>query len=169
MATLCVNASLSALASPNLWAGQPDDLSGVVVEVTEHELYESDLQLEDILSRLREHGARIAVDDVGAGYTGLLQLARVQPEVVKLDRTLVAGVTDDAPKAALIEAFVRFASGTGAAVCAEGVESLADLRTLSALGVTSAQGWAIARPGPQWPSVAPEAVGAASGDAPSLV
>jgi hypothetical protein len=137
-----------------------------VVELTEHEAFGEDVALELELVALRERGARIALDDAGAGYAGLQQLIRLRPDIVKVDRSLVAGIHEDAPKRALLEALARFAGTTGAAVCAEGVEELAELRALQGLDVTYAQGYALARPAPAWPAI-PAAVAdevAAAGD-----
>jgi EAL domain-containing protein (putative c-di-GMP-specific phosphodiesterase class I) len=80
---------------------------------------------------------------------------RARPDVVKIDRSLVAGVESDHAKAAVVDSFVRFAARTGAAVCAEGVESAAELRALSELDVTYGQGFGIARPAAPWAGVAP--------------
>ena len=137
-----------------------------MIELTEHEAFGEDVALELELATLRERGARIALDDAGAGYAGLQQLIRLRPDIVKVDRSLVAGIHADVPKRALLEALARFAGTTGAAVCAEGVEELAELRALTGLDVTYAQGYALARPAPAWPAI-PAAVAAevaAAGD-----
>jgi EAL domain-containing protein (putative c-di-GMP-specific phosphodiesterase class I) len=60
-------------------------------------------------------------------------------------------------KIALIGSLVHFARSTGAWICAEGIETLAELRVLIHLGVAAGQGWALTRPGPAWPEVNPEA------------
>jgi hypothetical protein len=83
---------------------------------------------------------------------------RIQPDIIKLDRSLVADVDTDPAKAALIDAFVRFAHGTGAVVCAEGIETPAELRVVADLDVTYGQGYVLARPGPPWAAVDPAAV-----------
>ncbi len=88
----------------------------------------------------------MALDDAGAGYAGLQQLIRVAPDILKVDRSLVHGAHNDPSRYALLEALVSFAGTTGAAVCGEGVEDLADLRALADLDATYAQGYALARP-----------------------
>jgi diguanylate cyclase (GGDEF)-like protein/PAS domain S-box-containing protein len=152
---LSVNLSPAALRAEELWRALPADLRGVVVEITEHELVADGERLQATLQQLRERGARIAVDDAGAGYAGLRQLTVLRPDVIKLDRGLIEDVAHDDAKQALVECFVRFADRTEAAVCAEGIESLDDLLVLARLGVTYGQGYAIARPGFVWPE--PEA------------
>jgi diguanylate cyclase (GGDEF)-like protein/PAS domain S-box-containing protein len=151
---LSVNLSPTALRADELRRGLADDLRGVVVEITEHELVADGQRLRATLDELRARGARIAVDDAGAGYAGLRQLMVLRPDLIKLDRGLVEDVAADEAKQALVECFVRFAERTDAAVCAEGIESLDDLCVLARLGVTFGQGYAIARPGPGWPEPA---------------
>jgi hypothetical protein len=131
-----------------------------VIELTEHELFGAEGELETELAALRARGARVALDDAGAGYAGLQQIIRIAPDILKLDRALVHGAHADASRQALLEALIGFASNTGAAVCAEGVEDLDDVRALVALDVTYAQGYGLARPGPPWPAPAPEATAA---------
>ena len=128
-------------------AALPEDLSTIVVELTEHELFGAEDELAARLAELRARGARIALDDAGAGYAGLQQLIAVAPDILKLDRSLVHGANADPAKLALLEAMISFASSTGAAVCGEGVEDLDDLRALAELDATYAQGYALARPG----------------------
>jgi diguanylate cyclase (GGDEF)-like protein len=154
---LSMNLSPSALVSEEVWAMLPGDLSGIVIEVTENELASRRDSLDAGIDRLRRRGARLAVDDAGAGYAGLKQLTYLDPDVIKLDRTLVTDVSRHPTKAALIESFARYAERTGAQVCAEGVETLEDLRVLAELDVTFAQGYVIARPAPGWPAASPEA------------
>jgi EAL domain-containing protein (putative c-di-GMP-specific phosphodiesterase class I) len=134
----------------------PADLTGIVIEITEHELVADGERLRATLDELRARGARIAVDDAGAGYAGLRQLMLLRPDVIKLDRGLIEDVARDEAKQALVECFVRFAERTSADVCAEGVESLEDLLVLARLGVAYGQGYAIARPGFDWPEPARE-------------
>jgi EAL domain-containing protein (putative c-di-GMP-specific phosphodiesterase class I) len=152
---LAINVSPMALTAPQVLEALPDDLSEVIVEITEQELVTDDDCVEARLVELRERGARVAVDDAGAAYAGLQHIVRMQPEIIKLDRSLVAGVRSRPDKAALIDCFVGFAQRTGALVCAEGIESLDDLAVLADLDVAYGQGFALARPAPPWTTIAP--------------
>jgi GAF domain-containing protein len=150
---LSVNVSPAALVSAEVAAVLPADLSDVVIELTEDEVFSTDIALDATLSELRDRGARIAVDDAGAGYAGLQQVVRIAPEILKIDRSLITGIDADASKMALVEALARFASTTGAAVCGEGIETVEELRMLARADATYAQGYVLARPGPAWPEV----------------
>jgi diguanylate cyclase (GGDEF)-like protein len=159
---LAVNISPDALLTEPVRAALPDDLTGIVIELTEHALFSADALLDERLAELRARGARVALDDAGAGYAGLQQLIRVAPDILKLDRSLVHGVHADPSRFALLEALASFAADTGAAVCGEGIEDLADLRALADLDATYAQGFALARPAPPWPALLPAAAGVAT-------
>lgn len=147
---LSLNFSPSAIASAKILSVLPQDLSSVVIEITEHELAAEDGALEDGIGRLRARGARIAVDDAGSGYAGLKQLMRVQPDVIKLDRSLIEGINNDGAKTALVEFFVMFARRVSAGICSEGVETVDELRTLVNLGVNYGQGYLLGRPAEPW-------------------
>ena len=82
---------------------------------------------------------------------------RLEPDVIKLDHALISGIDRDAGRAALVEAFVRFARRTGATVCAEGIETLGELTALAQLDVPLGQGFALARPSAPWSAVSIEA------------
>jgi EAL domain-containing protein (putative c-di-GMP-specific phosphodiesterase class I) len=142
---LAVNVSPNALPHLEDRGTWPADLRGVVVEVTEHEVA-APVDLQDHLDRLRERGAAIAIDDVSTGYAGLLRLAQMAPDFVKVDRQVVTGVGENVVQAAVLEALVTLSHRLGAAVIGEGVESLADLAALADYDVDFAQGFAIARP-----------------------
>ncbi|MFL5885538.1 MAG: EAL domain-containing protein, partial [Thermoleophilaceae bacterium] len=150
---LSINFSPSAIGSSYVRSVLPDDLNDIVVEITEHELASEDGALEDGLADLRRRGARIAVDDAGAGYAGLKQVMRVQPDLIKLDRGLIEGVNFDSAKSALIEFFVLFARRVGAGVCTEGIETLEELQSLVQLGVGFGQGYLLGRPAEPWAPV----------------
>jgi diguanylate cyclase (GGDEF)-like protein len=161
---LALNVSPGALLTPEVRAALPEDLEGIVIELTEHELFSTDLALDRELEVLRARGARIALDDAGNGYAGLQQIIRIAPDILKLDRSLVDGVHDDPHRFALVEALISFASTTRAAICAEGVETLDDLAVLASMDVTYAQGWVLARPDAPWAALAPQAAAAASAE-----
>jgi diguanylate cyclase (GGDEF)-like protein len=152
---LSLNLSPSTLRAPEVEAVLPQDMTGLVIEVTEHELAADDSALAADLARLRERGARVAVDDAGAGYAGLQQLMRVSPDLIKLDRSLVQNIHEDPAKQALVDSFVRFGRRTGAQVVAEGIENEEELRVLADLDVTYGQGYFLAKPGPPWATVSP--------------
>ncbi|HEY7151837.1 MAG TPA: EAL domain-containing protein [Solirubrobacterales bacterium] len=154
---LAINLSPSALTSSPVIRSLPTDLTGIVIEITEHEFVSEDDHLADVLTELRERGARIAIDDAGAGYAGLTQVMRVRPDIVKLDRNLTTGIHADPARMVLVESFVRFARRTGAIVCAEGIESLDELAVLGDLDVQWGQGYVLARPSEPWALVSPVA------------
>jgi predicted signal transduction protein with EAL and GGDEF domain len=130
---------------------RPGDLSGLIIEVTEEALVQSEAQLHTTIAPLRARGARLAVDDMGAGYSGLRQITTVQPSYLKLDRSLVSGIDGDGDRAALVSALVGYAEHVGSLLVAEGIENHAELRTLLELGVPLAQGFFLGRPAVPWP------------------
>jgi diguanylate cyclase (GGDEF)-like protein len=158
---LAVNVAPSALSSPVVQAALPTDLTDLVIELTEHEIFADDERLAASVRRLRDRGARIAIDDTGAGYAGLKQLMRIKPDVVKIDRDLTRAIHTDPARMALVESLVRFAGRIGAVVCAEGIESLDDLSALADLDVEWGQGFAVGRPATPWPPISPTAAAAA--------
>ena len=154
---LSVNVSPRYLASPEVSAALPaGSLDWLVIEVTEEEAVADYDALREAMAPLLARGARIAVDDAGAGYASMRHVTELRPAFVKLDAELVRGVGDDGARQALVRALVDFTTAVGATPIAEGVEDLADLallaRTRQPLLV---QGYAIARPGPAWPSLVP--------------
>ena len=150
-AYLSVNLSANALASDEVQAVLPARLDGLVIEITEHEPLGDEPELRAALDDARSRGARLAVDDAGSGYAGLKSVAALAPDLIKLDRTLISGVDQDPVKAALIEAFVRYARDSGAGVIAEGIETLDELGRLAELDVAFGQGFGIARPDYDYP------------------
>jgi len=156
-ARIAINVSPDVLANPDAAEFWAREFSGVIIEVTEYRAADPGA-LREQLARLRERGALIAVDDVGAGYAGLLRLATTHPDLVKLDRTVVSGARDNDEQRAVLEALVTLSHRLGAAVVGEGVETLADLTTLAEFDVDYGQGWAIGRPAPNVEPVRPEVV-----------
>ena len=152
---LSLNLEPSSLGSAAFEEVLPADLSGILIEITEQELIADHARLVDELSALRNRGARIALDDTGAGYSGLRHVTLIRPDVIKLDRALVENLDADPGKLALLESFTTFARRTDAQVCAEGIESDAELDALAELGVDLGQGYRLAPPGPPWPSMEP--------------
>jgi diguanylate cyclase (GGDEF)-like protein len=132
---------------------RPSDLTGLIIEVTEEALVQSDAQFRAAMTPLRERGALLAVDDVGAGYSGLRQLTTVHPSYLKLDRSLVSGIDTDEERAALVSALVGYAERVDCLLVAEGIECAAELQTLRELGAPLAQGFYFARPAAPWPVV----------------
>lgn len=144
---LAVNASPETLASGQIYP-LIETLVGtrVVVEITEHSAIENiDVLLMEI-DRLRDLGVRIAVDDAGAGYSGLQQIIRLRPDVIKLDMSLTHDVDKDVARRSLASAMVQFARDTNARVVAEGIETEAEMRTLRKIGVELGQGYHLGRP-----------------------
>ena len=144
-----VNASPSALGSHELLdALSTVDSHRVVIELTEHHSVANYDALRGHLANIRATGARVAVDDAGAGYASFRHILNLRPDMIKLDRTLISGLATDSARQALVEALMQFASGLGAVVVAEGIETGEELECAAGLGVVLGQGYFIARPGP---------------------
>lgn len=144
---IAVNASPATLASGRI-SPLVEAAGGkrVVVEITEHaEIENIDALLMEI-DRLRDLGARIAVDDAGAGYSGLQQIVLLRPDVIKLDMSLTQDVDKDLARRSLASAMVQFANDTNARVIAEGIETEAEMCTLRQIGVEMGQGYHLGRP-----------------------
>jgi EAL domain-containing protein (putative c-di-GMP-specific phosphodiesterase class I) len=153
--SLSVNLSAPVLLDPLTleMLDEQHDLQGLIVEITEETLVQSDTELRSVIVPLQERGACLAVDDMGAGYSGLRQITTVHPGYLKLDRSLISGIDRDSDRAALVGALVGYSKQVGSLLVAEGIEYSAELRVLGDLGVPLAQGYYTGRPGRPWPDV----------------
>jgi EAL domain-containing protein (putative c-di-GMP-specific phosphodiesterase class I)/CheY-like chemotaxis protein len=120
----------------------------IVVELTEHVPVEDYAAVHAALATMRERGTRLAADDLGSGYAGFRHLIRLQPDIIKLDISLVRGIHRNNGQRALASALVAFAGDVGARVIAEGVEEPGELEALRDIGVPWAQGYYLSRPAP---------------------
>lgn len=118
----------------------------VVIEITEHAQVDDYEELQRALAPLRQRGAQVAIDDVGAGFANLRHILRLAPDIVKLDLSLTQEIARDPAREALASSLVGFAEGVGASIVAEGISSDEDLALLRALGVAYGQGFYLARP-----------------------
>jgi DNA-binding NarL/FixJ family response regulator len=119
----------------------------VVLEITEHLAVPDYDALQAGLAGLRSQGARLAVDDAGAGFASLRHILQLAPDIIKLDISLTRGVDADRARRSLASALIAFAGQMGIAVIAEGIETAAELATLVDLGVGYGQGFILGRPG----------------------
>ena len=122
------------------------DFSRLVFEVTESEAFPDLALLGEILQAYRAQGARVALDDLGAGHTGLLYLRELRPDLVKLDRGLVVDLHPRDPRFALVGSLIAYAHALEIEVVAEGIETAAELEAVRALGADYAQGYLLGRP-----------------------
>jgi EAL domain-containing protein (putative c-di-GMP-specific phosphodiesterase class I) len=127
-------APLSALASK------------VTLEITERASLSSSGDLRSRIDAVRALGYRLAIDDLGAGYAGLSSLALIDPEVVKLDMSLVRGVQASPAKQEVIRSITKLATDLGMELIVEGVETPQERDTLAGLGCDLMQGYLFARP-----------------------
>lgn len=129
-----------------LLTGAPTDR--LVIEITEHEAVDDYEALTAALRRLRAEGTRVAIDDAGAGFASLRHALRLDPHFLKLDISLTAGIDADRRRRALASALIHFAEEMDCTIVAEGIETAAELHTLTDLGVRYGQGFFLARPAP---------------------
>ncbi len=146
---VAVNVSPKTILSAdllNLLSGMPAER--IVLEITEHAHVEDYDALLGALQPLRKNGMRLAVDDAGAGYSGLQHILQIRPDLIKLDMTLTRHINLDPARKALASALVAFARDTGSRIIAEGVETASELDTLRGIGIEKAQGYFLGRPTP---------------------
>jgi EAL domain-containing protein (putative c-di-GMP-specific phosphodiesterase class I) len=130
----------AALARHGLPAGR------LVLEVTESAALSADAETHGTLTALRNLGVALALDDFGTGYSSLSYLARLQVDMLKLDRAFLAGIDESPAQARLVGAVIQLARTLGVPVIAEGIERPAQLERLLELGGVLGQGFLLARP-----------------------
>jgi EAL domain-containing protein (putative c-di-GMP-specific phosphodiesterase class I) len=118
----------------------------IVFEFTEAERIADTGHLGRVVERYRACGFRTAVDDFGAGYSGLGLLAELQPDIIKVDMKLVRGLDADPVRQAILHSVSDLAARLGILVVAEGVETAGELGCLMEIGITLVQGFLLARP-----------------------
>jgi EAL domain-containing protein (putative c-di-GMP-specific phosphodiesterase class I)/CheY-like chemotaxis protein len=146
---LYINLHPSDLGDEDLFdAAQPLSAiaARVVLEITERASLTPIPDLRAKVRRLRAMGFRIALDDLGAGYSGLTSFTLLEPDVVKLDMALVRGVDSDATKGMLVASIIGLCRSLGMEVIAEGVESASERDVLVGMGCDLLQGFLFARP-----------------------
>ncbi len=155
-ALLFVNLHTTDLLDPHL-ISEDSPLAAianrVVLEITERSSIEKVKDVRDRVQRLRHMGFKIAVDDLGAGYAGLTSFALLEPEIVKLDMSLVRNVHRSETRQKLIQSMTALCKDMGMLVVGEGVETEEEKVTLRQLGCDLLQGYLIAKPGPAFPDI----------------
>ncbi|MEU4219696.1 EAL domain-containing protein [Actinoplanes sp. NPDC026623] len=149
-----VNVSPRQLTEPDfvptlarlLAEGSLDDPSRLVLEITETALLSNSADLQDRLHAIKALGVRIALDDFGTGYSSLTWLQSIPADIVKLDRSFVAGLAHDTRKESIISAVLWLARSLNMSVVAEGVEDLADWEALRDADCPAIQGYFFSRP-----------------------
>ncbi len=152
---LFINCTPAVFADPRFASQLSDDLAQVpdlqagriVLEITE---LSEDQYVPGLVEQVRAAtaaGFNVALDDAGAGASGLNRMMSLRPQWVKLDREFVRGIDSDLLRQNLVRFFVHFARMSGVSVVAEGIESATELQTVTSLGVRFAQGYYLGKPG----------------------
>lgn len=133
------------------WLVQPDDPifqhdHQVFIEVTENVSVSRFRQCLNVLEELRGKGIRVAIDDLGAGFSNLRYLNELAPDFVKVDRSLIAGLRDATRQFRLLESIVAMCHNLGSKVIAEGVEHADELVAIDHAGIQYCQGYLLGRP-----------------------
>jgi EAL domain-containing protein (putative c-di-GMP-specific phosphodiesterase class I)/CheY-like chemotaxis protein len=146
---MAVNVSPATTERPELLALLAScRLDEVVLEVTEHARVEDYRRFRLALGRVRELGARLAVDDAGAGFSSLRHILELDAELIKLDGSLTRSLEADPRRRLLAAALIEFGRESGASLLAEHIESELQLNELRRLGVEYGQGFHLGRPQP---------------------
>jgi diguanylate cyclase (GGDEF)-like protein len=122
-------------------------LDRCVIELTEESLVDDYARLRSTSQRLREAGCAIAIDDLGAGSSGLRTWSELRPDYVKIDRYFVSGIDSDSTKLEFVRSMLDMGRAMGCRVIAEGVETERECRELVELGLDRLQGNLFGRPG----------------------
>ncbi len=155
--THCLRTTIEAARN----TGTP--LDRIILEVTEGERVTDANHLKRILVTYKQSGLLTAIDDFGAGYSGLNLLAEYQPDIIKLDMNLVRGLDLDTPRRAIVAGILGVCKVLGITTVAEGIETVGEMRALRDMGIELMQGYLFARPQlgvvpvVTWPSVMPSA------------
>lgn len=140
-AETCIRATLQAADELGF------DRERLMFEVTEGEEVEDRAHLAAIFAEYKKRGFRTAIDDFGAGHSGLNLLADFQPDIIKIDMALTRHIDRDRVRRAIVDGIVRTARALGTEIIAEGIETQAERDALVDAGVHLFQGYLFARPG----------------------
>lgn len=160
---LFLNIHPRTLIDPNFTPGEtvrfmascglkPED---VVLEITERHSIRDFTLFHRTLEHYRNQGFKIAVDDVGTGYSGLWSIAELRPDYLKVDMSLVRGIDTNPVKRSLLETFVTFSENIGCRIIAEGIEQEKELEALMRMGVHMGQGFFLRKPSYPKPGLEP--------------
>ncbi|KAF7788733.1 hypothetical protein PRUB_a1783 [Pseudoalteromonas rubra] len=154
---LFLNVSPKALLDPRHPRGETLHLveqaglaaSRIVIEVTEQDKVDDGFLLLKTIAHYRQLGFTIAIDDLGAGYSGLKQWSELCPDFVKVDRYFIDYCDQSIVKREFLKSIIELAKATNTAVIAEGIERMEELALLEQLGIVNAQGYLLAKPSEQ--------------------
>ena len=118
----------------------------VVLEIAERATFDARERPKDVLRELKRQGFRVAIDDMGAGYSSLQSIVELEPDYLKFDIALVRHIDRSLIKRSLLETLVELSSKIGASVIAEGIEAASELTTLREMDVPLGQGHYLAPP-----------------------
>ena len=136
----CLRSTIAAIKATNL---SPDQF---VFEVVESDRIVDMERLPQVLDVYRREGFRIALDDLGAGYSSLNLLSTLKPDFIKLDMHLVRGIDDDEYKGEVVSALITAAHNLHIQVVAEGVETVGEWNRVAAAGADYTQGYLFGKP-----------------------
>ena len=153
---LFVNVSPAKLMPPEFKPSQLRELlktnrlkaSDIVIELSERYPTADPSELLKTLAWLKAEGFLIAIDDLGSGYSGLKLWSELKPDFVKIDRHFIRDIQDDLVKREFLRSVVELADRLGCKLIAEGVETDAEFRIVSGLGISLVQGFLFGRPKP---------------------
>ncbi len=121
-------------------------LKGIVLEISEKHPLPNLNELKEYIKVLRQHGALIAIDDLGAGHSGLITWAEIKPDFVKIDRHFIFNIHSDSVKREFVRSIIEIARGLRCKVIAEGIENIEELEILHDIGIKLGQGFLLHRP-----------------------
>jgi len=151
---LFINVSPRILIDPSFRAGETRKVleavnlvpEQIVFEVSERHAIEDYEQFLSLLNHYREQGYQIAIDDFGAGYSGLVTLVQIKPDFIKIDKQLIKELNQDFLKRRVVEATCHIAASFSGIVIAEGIETEAEWAEAKSCGVHYGQGFLFGRP-----------------------
>jgi EAL domain-containing protein (putative c-di-GMP-specific phosphodiesterase class I) len=153
---LFINISPSIFSDPSFREGETRTVleeygwrpEQVVFEITEHHAVKEYASFLQIINHYRKQGYKIAIDDVGAGHSGLVTLMQVKPDFVKIDMELIRGIERDRTRQDIVQAICEISRGFEGMTIAEGIETQDELNCIRSYGVDYGQGYLFGRPHP---------------------
>ena len=149
-AFVSINITAEALVSSQIQElfKQRDRYDNIVLEVSEKDIQEPGVS--EALTEFRSGGGRLAVDDIGAGFSNLRDVLTMKPDIVKVDRAIIRGIDRDRVKASIVAGLNTMATRLEIPLLAEGIESREELAVLEELGVPLGQGYLFGEPSPSF-------------------